>query len=68
MKPTLKEFTVWIPTKLDMGIIKVKAKDFKDAFRRLGKKDKAKDGYIEDEQGDSVAFNEILGCHENQQS
>ena len=42
----------------------IKAKSFKDAFLRLGKKDRMKDGWIEDEEGESITFNYILGIEE----
>ena len=61
MKNTLKKFTIWIPTQFGIGCFPQKAKDFNDAFLRLGKKDKLKDGWIEDEDGHSKSFNEILG-------
>ena len=57
----LKKFTVWTSTEFGTGCFKIKAKDFKDAFKRLGKKDKLKDGWIDDEDGDSKTFAEILG-------
>jgi hypothetical protein len=64
MKNTLKKFTIWIPTEFGMGCIHKKAKDFTDAFERLGKKDKLKDGLITDEEGESKTFNEICGIEE----
>jgi hypothetical protein len=64
MKNTLKKFTIWIPTKFGAGCINMKANDFQDAFRRLGKKDKLKDGMITDEDGESKTFNEICGIEE----
>jgi hypothetical protein len=42
----------------------MKANDFQDAFKRLGKKDKLKDGLITDEEGESKTFNEICGIEE----
>lgn len=64
MKTTLKEFRIWMPTEFGIGFSTKKAKDFKDAFMRLGKKDKMKNGWIEDEDGDSQTFNSILGLEE----
>jgi hypothetical protein len=62
MKQTLKEFTIWTSTEFGIGFFKIKAHSFHDAFRRLGKKDKAKRGaWIEDEDGESMTFAEILG-------
>lgn len=61
---TLKKFQVWIPTEFGIGCIYIKAKSFKDAFLRLGKKDRMKDGWIEDEEGESITFNYILGIEE----
>ena len=61
---TLKKFQVWIPTEFGIGCMDIKAKSFKDAFLRLGKKDRIKDGWIEDEEGESITFNYILGIEE----
>lgn len=58
---TLKKFQVWIPTEFGIGCMDIKAKDFQDAFKRLGKKDKLKDGWIDNEDGDTKSFREILG-------
>jgi hypothetical protein len=58
---TLQLFTVFIPTEFGIGCFKIKAKNFTDAFLRLNKKDKLKDGWIDDENGESQTFNEILG-------
>ena len=57
-------FTVWIPTTFGIGCFKIKAKNFKDAFLKLGKKDKTKNGWIEDENSESQTFNFILGIEE----
>ncbi len=59
-----QEFTVWIPTTFGTGCYKIKAHSFKDAFLRLGKKDKMKDGWIDDEDGMSHTFSSILGIEE----
>jgi hypothetical protein len=57
---TLKIFTIWQTTQFGLGCFKIKAKDFNDAFNRLGKKDKAKlHSWIEDEDGESITFEEI---------
>lgn len=65
MKQTLKQFYIFIPTKFGMGMIKKRAHDAHDAFSRLGKKDQSKlNGWIEDEQGDSITFRAILGLEE----
>lgn len=61
---TLKKFTIWTPNKFGIGCFTIKAKDFTDAFIRLGKKDKMKDGWITDEDGESTTFNAILGIEE----
>ena len=61
---TLKEFTIWISTEFGVGCFTLKAKDFTDAFLRLGKKDKIKQGWIEDEDGETQTFNFILGLEE----
>ncbi len=61
---TVQKFTIWFPTKFGIGCKDVKAKSFKDAFLSLGKKDRLKDGWIEDEQGESVTFSFILGIGE----
>jgi hypothetical protein len=61
MKNTLNTFEIWTPNEFGMGLQKIKAKSFEDAFKRLGKKDKAKNGWIEDENGESMTFNQILG-------
>ena len=58
---TLQTFTIWIPTEFGIGCFKTKAKDFQDSFKRLGKKDKLKDGWIDDEDGETKSFREILG-------
>jgi hypothetical protein len=58
---TLQEFTIWTPTQFGIGCFKIKAKDFQDAFKRLSKKDKLKDGWIDNEDGDTKSFREILG-------
>lgn len=55
----LKIFNVWLTTKFGLGTFKIKAKNFEDAFSRLGKKDKMKDGWIESEEGESVNFCEL---------
>jgi len=61
---TLKEFQIWLPTEFGTEMMIIRAKDFTDAFFRLGKKDKMKDGWIEDEYGGSKTFCEILGIEE----
>lgn len=61
MKTTLNTFEIWTPNEFGMGLQKIRAKSFEDAFRRLGKKDKSRDGWIEDENGESMTFNQILG-------
>lgn len=61
MKAQLKTFTIWMPTPLGIGCQKIKAKSFADAFIRLGKKDKMKQGWIDDEDGESQTFEQILG-------
>lgn len=61
---TLAIFTVWVPTEYGIGCFDIKAKTFKDAFLRLGKKDKMKQGWIVDEDGDAQTFNHILGIQE----
>lgn len=58
---TLKKFRIWTPTQFGTGCFTIKAKDFEDAFKRLGKKDKLKDGWIDSEDGDTKSFKEILG-------
>ena len=57
----LQEFTIWTPTEFGIGCFTIKAKDFQDAFKRLTKKDKLKDGWIDDEDGETKSFREILG-------
>ena len=58
----LQQFTIWTTNQFGIGCFKIKAKNFDDAFLRLGKKDKSKSsGWIEDENGDSKTFSEILG-------
>jgi hypothetical protein len=61
---TLKKFTIWTPNEFGIGCFTIKAKDFTDAFLRLGKKDKMKNGWIEDEDGETQTFNFILGLEE----
>lgn len=61
---TLKEFTIWLPTEFGIGFTTIKAKDFKDAFLRLGKKQRMKNGWIEDEDGESQTFLQICGIEE----
>jgi len=57
---SLNTFTIWQTTQFGLGCFKIKAKDFADAFNRLGKKDKAKlNSWIENEDGDSITFEEI---------
>jgi hypothetical protein len=57
---TLNTFTIWQTTQFGLGCFKIKAKDFNDAFNRLGKKDKAKlHSWIEDENGESITFEKI---------
>jgi hypothetical protein len=57
---TLNTFTIWQTTQFGLGCFKIKAKDFADAFNRLGKKDKAKlNSWIENEDGDSITFKAI---------
>lgn len=58
---TLQKFTIWTPTEFGIGCFTIKAKDFEDAFKRLGKKNKMKDGWIDDEGGETKSFREILG-------
>ena len=56
----LNTFTIWHNTQFGLGCFTIKAKDFIDAFNRLGKKVKAKQcGWIEDENGESITFEEI---------
>lgn len=64
MKSSLKEFKIFITTEFGIGLIRKKAKSFEDAFLRLGKKDRMKDGHIEDKDGNSITFNSILGIEE----
>ena len=64
MKQKKQEFIVTITTQFGIGIMKVKALSIKDAFLKLGKRDRMKNGFIEDEQGNSVTFNQILGIEE----
>ena len=64
MKSQLKEFLIFIPTEFGIGLIRKNAKSFEDAFLKLGKKDRIKDGFIEDEDGNSVTFSYILGIEE----
>lgn len=61
---TLQKFTIWIPTQFGIGCFTIKAKNFTDAFLRLGKKDKMKNGWITDENNESQTFNFILGLEE----
>lgn len=57
---TLKTFTIWHSTEFGIGCQKIKAKNFIDAYNRLGKKIKAKQcGWIVDEDGESIIFEEI---------
>ena len=58
---TLKTFKIWIVTEFGTGLIEKKAKDFTEAFRKLCMKDRMKDGWIEDEDGESRTFDFILG-------
>jgi len=64
MKKKLEKFTVWTPTEFGLGCFKIEAKSFEDAFIRLGKKDKMKDGWIDDEAGETKTFSQILGLEE----
>lgn len=64
MKAPLKEFKIFITTEFGIGLMRKKAKSFEDAFLKLGKKDRMKDGCIEDEDGGSMTFNAILGIEE----
>lgn len=64
-KTTLKHFTIWIPTEFGLAYKKKEAKDFTDAFLKLGKKDRMKDGWITDDEDDqSMTFRTILGIEE----
>ena len=56
---TLQKFTIWTPNEFGIGCFTIKANDFQDAFKRLGKKDKSKDGWIDDEDGETKSFREI---------
>lgn len=60
----LELFTIWMPTTFGFGCFKIKAKSFEDAYTRLSKKYKSKDGFIEDEDGTSHTFKAILGMEE----
>lgn len=64
MAKELKEFQVWLPTEFGFGFMIKKATSVKDAFLRLSKKDRMKDGFIVDEEDESVSFAEILGIEE----
>lgn len=66
MKKTtaLKDFQIWLPTEFGVGFFTKKASSFKDAFLRLGKKDRMKDGWIVDDDDESKTFLEILGIEE----
>jgi len=67
MKQTLKQFTIWFPTEFGIGCIDKRAKDFTDAFLRLGKKDRMRDGWITCAEDDSsMTFNAILGIPETE--
>ena len=61
---TLKKFKIWTPNDFGIGFFTIKAKSFADAFLRLGKKDKMKNGWIEDEDGETQTFDFILGLEE----
>lgn len=61
----LLKFTIWIPTQFGIGCFMIKGKNFNDAFLRLSKKDKMKNGWIENESGETQTFNFILGINEN---
>lgn len=64
MTTTRKEFKIFITTQFGIGLIRKQAKSFEDAFLKLGKKDRMKDGCIEDEDGKSITFSSILGIEE----
>ncbi len=64
-KTSLKKFTIWLPTEFGIGCMEKKARNFFDAFLKLGQKDRMKDGWITDEDGEAITFNAILGLEEN---
>lgn len=65
MKIEQKVFWIWLPSETGFGWIEKKASSFRDAFLKLSKKDRMKDGWIEDhETEESKTFCQILGIEE----
>jgi hypothetical protein len=64
MKTELKEFQIWLPTEFGAGWIMKKATSFTDAYLKLCKRDRMKEGWIYDENDECKTFNEILGIEE----
>lgn len=60
----MQNFQIWIPTEFGIGLIIKEAKSVKDAFLKLSKKDRMKNGWIIDEDDESITFNQILGIEE----
>jgi hypothetical protein len=60
----LKEFTVWVRTAHGTGIIKIKASSISNAYERLCISDKRRVLFVENEDGESLTANQILGYEE----
>lgn len=60
----VKEFTIYITTKDGIVLLKKRGIDFKDVFLKLSYAFKMCDGCIEDDDGETITFNQILGIQE----
>ena len=56
-----QEFIIRILTQHGTGVVTKKASSFKDAFLKLSKTDRLKAIYIEDEDGETITIDELLG-------
>jgi len=61
---TQQTFTIFLPSKYGICSKTKKAKDFKHAFQKISLSDRMKEGWIEDEDGDTFTFYHILGIEE----
>ena len=56
-----QEFIIWISSEFGSGIIKQKASSFKEAYLKCALKWRKKAYMIEDEDGEIISIDELLG-------
>ena len=65
MKAKKQTFIITLPTMFGMGIIRKQGISFQDAFKKLCRTDRNKAIMIEDENGESMSIDELLGLELN---